>query len=92
MIALAVTLSLLAFLLLGLSTDDHHRRRFGHRPAPSLVGRMRIGGWLALGAGFPCAVMAKGWVFGPILWAAIVMLAAGVVFLALNLIPTHSHH
>ncbi len=81
-------LSLLAFALFALSTDDHHRRRLGRRPDAMLRRRLRVGAWLALAAAFPCAVASRGWVFGPVLWIAVVMLAAGVVFLAANLIPS----
>jgi hypothetical protein len=48
---------------------------------------MRIAGWLLVAAAFPLAMLASGAVFGPILWAGVLMLAAGIVFLALNFSP-----
>lgn len=76
-----------AFLMFGLATDEHHQRRFGKRPPAATKKRMRIAAWLLLIAAFPPALMAVGGVFGPILWTGMLMLAAGIVFLALNLAP-----
>lgn len=87
MTALAFILATLAFALFGLSTDEHHRKRLGSRPDAVTVLRMRGSAWAALAAAFPFAIGAQGWVFGPILWVALLMLGAGIVFLALNLIP-----
>lgn len=87
MTVLAFLLSVLAFALFGLSTDDHHRKRLGGRPDAVTVLRMRGSAWAAVAAAFPFAVGAQGWVFGPILWIALLMFGAGLVFLALNLIP-----
>lgn len=38
-------------------------------------------------AALPPALIVSGGVFGPILWAGMVMLGAGIVFLLLNLAP-----
>lgn len=87
MSALSLVLAVLAFAMFGLSMSDHHRRWLGRTPAATTVGRMRIGAWAALALSVPPAILAQGWVFGPILWAGSVMLGAGLVFLALNLLP-----
>ncbi|MDP5279374.1 DUF3325 domain-containing protein [Sphingomonas sp. DG1-23] len=82
---LSLLCAVAAFLSFGLATDEHHQRRFGRRPDPGLRRQMRIAGWLLVAAAFPFAVLASGAVFGPILWAGVLMLGAGIVFLALNL-------
>lgn len=82
-----LSLALIAFALLALATDDHHRHRIGHRSSAVVKRRMRIGAWTALALSFPCAILARGWIFGPVMWTAIIMLAAGAVFLGVNLIP-----
>jgi hypothetical protein len=87
MSVLSLLCAVAAFLTFGLATDEHHQRRFGRRPAPTATRRMRIAGWLLVAAAFPPALLADGPVVGPILWAALLMLAAGIVFLALNLLP-----
>ena len=80
-------LTLLAFLLFALATDTHHLRQLGRRPLPLLKRGLRGGAWAVLAAAFGAAVMARGWVYGPLLWAGAVMLGAGVAYLALNLLP-----
>lgn len=87
MTALAVTLTALAFALFGLATHDHHRKWLGKALDPVVALRMRAGAWAALAAAFPPAIIARGWVYGPILWVALLMLGAGLVFLALNFLP-----
>lgn len=84
---MTLVLATLAFALLALATDAHHLARFGRRPLPPLKRAMRAGAWGALALGFVAGVAAHGWVFGPLHWAGAVMLGAGLVFLALNLLP-----
>ena len=84
---LTFILSLLGFGCFGFTTDDHHQRLTGRRPASVAKARWRAGAWVALAFAFGSAVGARGWAFGPVLWFGAVMLAAGVVFLALNLWP-----
>jgi len=48
---------------------------------------LRTGGWLALAASIAPAMLARGWIFGPILWAGVIMAGAGIAFLALNFLP-----
>jgi len=83
----SLLLAMAGFVLLGLATDMHHCRRFGY----SLQGRrctmLRMGGWLALVASVAPAILARGWIFGPILWVGAIMAGAGVAFLTLNLLP-----
>lgn len=87
MTALPLILSIAAFLSLGLSTDAHHRRRCGASPSRERRRALRSAGWLGLGAAFAPAILARGWVFGPILWVAAIMAGAAIAFLALNLVP-----
>lgn len=87
MIVLLLILSIAAFLLLGLSTDAHHRRRFGAGPTAGRRRALRSAGWVGLGAAFIPAILARGWVFGPILWVAAIMAGAAIAFLVLNLVP-----
>jgi hypothetical protein len=87
MTLLTLILCITAFALFGLSTHAHHRRWFGGTITSAGKGVLRGPAWLALALGFVCAVVASGWVFGPILWMGMVMLGAGCVFLFLNLAP-----
>ena len=84
---LSLLLATAAFVLLGLATDAHHRRRFGCCPQARRRRILRTGGWLALVASVVPAILARGWIFGPILWAGAIMAGAGIAFLALNFIP-----
>jgi hypothetical protein len=84
---LSLLLTTAAFGLLGLATDAHHRRRFGHCPQSARRRLLRNGGWLALVGSVVPAILSRGWIFGPILWAGVVMTGAGFAFLALNVIP-----
>lgn len=87
MSVLALLLATAAFVLLGLATDAHHRRRFGACPEVKRRRTLRTSGWLALVASTIPAILARGWIFGPILWAGAIMAGAGIAFLTLNLIP-----
>jgi hypothetical protein len=87
MSALALLFALIGFMALALATDEHHQRRLALRPSPIFKRRLRRCGWAAILAGLPTACAAAGLVFGPILWAGVAMLAAGVTFLLLNLLP-----
>ncbi len=87
MSALTLLLASVAFVLLGLATDVHHRRRFGYCAQKPRSRMMRTGGWLALSASAIPALLARGWVFGPILWVGAVMAGAGIAFLLLNFTP-----
>ncbi len=83
----SLLLTTAAFGLLGLATDAHHRRRFGHCPQAARRRLLRNGGWLALVGSVVPAILSRGWIFGPILWAGVVMAGAGIAFLVLNVIP-----
>lgn len=87
---LSLLLTTAAFGLLGLATDGHHRRRFGHCPHATQRRMLRAGGWLALVASVVPAILSRGWIFGPILWAGAIMTGAGIAFLALNFLPTRA--
>lgn len=84
---LSLLCAMAAFAVLGLATDEHHLRQFGTRASPLRKRRLRVIAWVALALSFPPAIFARGWVFGPVLWSGLVMLAAGAVFLFLNLAP-----
>lgn len=84
---LTFILSLIGFGCFGFATDDHHHRLTGRRPASVVKTRWRAAAWVALAFAFASAVGAHGWAFGPVWWFGAVMLAACVVFLALNLWP-----
>jgi hypothetical protein len=75
------------FLMLGLATPAHHRRRFGAAPELRRVRRLRAASWLASAGAAACAFVAQGPVFGPILWCGLVMAGAALAFLMLNLLP-----
>ncbi len=79
-----------AFLLLGLATDAQYRRRFGAGLSRQRRSLLRNGGWGVLIISIAPAILARGWIFGPILWIAAVMAGAGVAFLSLNLIVSQS--
>ncbi len=75
-----------AFLLLGLATDAQYRRRFGTGLSRRQRSLLRNGGWGILIVSVAPAILARGWIFGPIFWIAAVMAGAGVAFLSLNFI------
>lgn len=85
MTALAFAASLLAFALFGLADHDQGARWLRRRLPEAMRRNVRAGAWAALALGFVAAVAARGWAFGPVLWFGLVMLAAGAVFLFLNL-------
>lgn len=87
MTILSLLLALASFALLGIATDGHYQRRFGHRLPATRRQRLRMAAWLALAASTAPAIAAAGWIFGPVIWSGLVMLAAGAVFLVLNLMP-----
>ena len=84
---MCLVLTAAAFALLGLATDAHHRRRFGHCPPARRRTTLRVAAWLALVISIVPALLARGWIFGPILWVGALMAGAGIAFLALNLMP-----
>lgn len=76
-----------AFLLLGLATDAHHRRRFDATVGPALRRMLRINGWAILVISAAPAILIRGWIFGPILWTGALMTGAGLAFMVLNFVP-----
>jgi len=91
----AVLVCILAFLLFGLATEAHHRRRCAGPLSSRRRRLLRIGAWSALAVAFVLAIAAAGWIFGPVLWTGAVMAGAAAAFLALNLLPELSrtyHH
>lgn len=87
MTALPFLLAVLAFLLFGLATDQHHGRRF-RRPCPKRrATALRAAAVTALALGFALSLTVWGAVFGPIGWAATVMCGAALAFCGLNFVP-----
>lgn len=87
MTLISLLLSLAAFALFGLATHQHGRRYLARTPARPVQQRMRAVAWAALALAFAAAIVARGWVMGPVWWTAGVMLGAGLTFLALNFLP-----
>lgn len=86
MTLIALILATIGFVLLAVASEPH-ARRFAFIPVGNALRRQwRRVGWLLLVAALPPSVASNGWVFGPILWSGVVMLGAGLVFVALNLI------
>lgn len=87
MTAISIACAILAFSLFGLSTDAHHLARLGGRPRPERRRMLRTAAWTAVALAFPFAILARGWIYGPIAWFGALMFGAGAVFLYLNLVP-----
>ncbi|MET3725981.1 DUF3325 family protein [Sphingomonas trueperi] len=83
----ALLLSVGGFTLLALATQEHHQRFLSGRATPARQRRLRAAAWTALSAALPLACLSGGAVFGPVLWSGSVMLAAALVFLAVNFWP-----
>lgn len=86
----ALLLAAAAFLLLGLATDAHHRRRFGVVPPAARTRAFRRAALGLVAASAVAAVWSQGWIFGPVLWIGAAMGGAGIAFLLLNFAPTPS--
>lgn len=87
MMFLCLLCAVVGLALFGLSDPNHHGRRLGSALRPDRQRRLRVAGWVAVVACLPLAIAARGAVFGPVWWLAALMLAAGVVWLGLNLLP-----
>lgn len=87
MTALALIALVIAFSLFALATDPHALARLCARPGAKTRRLRRAGAWGLLALAFLLTIAAHGWRFGPVLWTGLVMVAAGIVFLSLNLLP-----
>ena len=87
---LCIIAAVVAFTLFGLSTDAHHRRRFGAVPSSGMRRTLRWGAWAAVAACCTLAFSAKGAVFGTVFSLGALMIGAAAVFLVLNLAPASS--
>lgn len=85
MSALALLLACASIAAFGLATDAHHQRVTGRRLTPPVRRSGRAAAWLMLALSAVAAIAARGWAFGLVWWCGVVMLAAGAVFLLLNL-------
>jgi len=83
---MAMLLALIAFGAFGLATHEHYQRLTGQRLSASSRARARMAAWLMLTLSAAASIMARGWAFGLVWWFGFIMLAAGIVFLKLNLI------
>ena len=81
----ALILAIAGFALFA-SGSEPHARRFPVAQDKPAKRRRRYAGGVVLAAAFPPAIIASGWIFGPILWSGMVMLGAGLVFVTLNLL------
>lgn len=87
MIACTLLAATAAFALFGLATERHHAPRLARHRVPLDAARMRVGAWAMVALAFLCGWVAWGPVYGPIAAIGMLMLGAGVSFLALNLLP-----
>ena len=87
MTALPFLAAILAFVLFGLATDQHHGKRF-RRPCPRRRAIVFRGlAWACLAFGFALSLHVWGAVFGAIGWVATIMSGAAIVFCGLNFVP-----
>lgn len=87
MSVLCVLVAVAAFALFGLSTDNHHKKRFTERLTMKRSRDMRRMAWLLVIACFFLAFAAKGPIYGAVFWLGALSLGAAIVFLTLNLVP-----
>ncbi len=81
----ALILATIGFALFA-SGSEPHARRFPLAQDKPAKRRRRYAGGAVLAAAFPPAIIASGWIFGPILWFGLIMLGAALVFVTLNLL------
>lgn len=84
---LCVLVAIAAFALFGLSTDNHHNKRFTQRLTMKRSRDMRRLAWLLVVACFVLAFAAKGPIYGAVFWLGALSFGAAMVFLVLNLVP-----
>lgn len=88
---IGLIVTIVAFLLFGLTNDEHHRRLRGARPDKDVKRTLKYAAALALCLALFMLAFAYGWGMGLIIWSAETMLAAGLVFLSLNFLPDRKH-
>lgn len=76
-----------AFALFGLSTDNHHKRRFTTRLTLERSRTLKRGAWGLVALCLILAFAAKGAVYGAVFWLGALSFGAALVFLVLNLLP-----
>lgn len=84
---LCILAAVAAFALFGLSTDNHHNRRFARRLTMRRSRDMRRLAWLLVALCLALAFAAKGPVYGAVFWLGALSFGAAFVFLVLNLAP-----
>lgn len=90
MLWLGFAVSTLAWCLLSLGMEKHHAQVFAARYDARHARVLRGCGWALHAAAFAGFAAWKGWEFGPIFWAAVLMLSALAWSLVLTLWPKAS--
>lgn len=90
MLWLGFAVSLLAWCLLSLGMEKHYAQVFAGRYDARRARVWRAFGWALHAAAFAGFAAWKGWEFGPIFWAAVLMLSALAWSLSLTLWPKAS--
>lgn len=90
MLWLGFAVSLLAWCLLSLGMEKHYAQVFAGRYDARRARVWRAFGWALHAAAFAGFTAWKGWEFGPIFWAVVLMLSALAWSLSLTLWPKAS--
>lgn len=84
---LCILSAVAAFALFGLSTDNHHNRRFKQRLTLKRSRAFRRVAWLLIAACAVLAFAAKGAIYGAVFWLGALSFGAASAFLFLNFAP-----
>ncbi|MFC3226732.1 DUF3325 domain-containing protein [Marinibaculum pumilum] len=82
---LALLLALLGFALLALAMHKHHRDILGRPLPPRRALGLRTAGWSLLALAFATSIAGAGWAIGPVLWFALITVAALAVAMMVTL-------
>lgn len=87
MTLLCILSAVAAFALFGLSTDNHHNRRFKERLTLKRSRAFRRAAWLLVAACAALAFAAQGPIYGGVFWLGALSFGAACAFLFLNFGP-----
>ncbi len=87
MTLLCVLSAVAAFALFGLSTDNHHNKRFKQRLTLTRSRTFRRTAWLLVALCAALAFAAQGPVYGAVFWLGALSFGAACAFLFLNFAP-----
>jgi len=87
MTLLSILSAVAAFALFGLSTDNHHNKRFRQRLTLKRSRAFRRTAWLLVALCAVLAFAAKGAVYGAVFWLGALSFGAAFAFLFLNFAP-----